>query len=238
MGNILSRIQEIALNEGITIGAIERCIGASKGVLSRAINNGTDIQSKWISILVENYPRYSPSWLLTGEGSMFKNDEKQINSHDEKETNKKNMIPFYDDVVSIGGITAMTASMDQNMPSHEFIDAGDWFVGATAAIRHYGDSMIEYPSGCILALKELHDQRQIVWGRNYCVETDEMRVTKRLQAGNKDYIMAYSTNTDQYPDGRQIHEPFPIYKNTIRRIFMVIGCVIKEYSSGPVMIKT
>ena len=51
MGNILSRIQEIALNEGITIGALERKIGASKGVLSRAINNGTDIQSKWLQII-------------------------------------------------------------------------------------------------------------------------------------------------------------------------------------------
>ena len=69
MGNILSRIQDIASNEGITIGALERCIGASKGVLSRAINNGTDIQSKWITILVENYPQYSPAWLLTGEGN-------------------------------------------------------------------------------------------------------------------------------------------------------------------------
>lgn len=34
-----------------------------------------------------------------------------------------------------------------------------------------------------------------------------------------------------------IHESFRIYKDTIRRIFMVIGCVIKEYSSGSVMIK-
>ena len=74
MGNILSRIQEIASNEGITIGAMERTIGASKGVLSRAINNGTDIQAKWLSIIVENYPRYSTGWLLTGAGSMLKDD--------------------------------------------------------------------------------------------------------------------------------------------------------------------
>ena len=75
MGNILSRIQEIALKEGITIGSVERVIGASKGVLSRAINSGTDIQSKWLQKLVENYPQYSADWLLTGEGSMIK--EKQ-----------------------------------------------------------------------------------------------------------------------------------------------------------------
>ena len=74
MSNILSRIQEIALNEGITIGALERRIGASKGVLSRAISNGTDIQSKWIQTIVENYPSYSTRWLLTGQGSMLRNE--------------------------------------------------------------------------------------------------------------------------------------------------------------------
>jgi hypothetical protein len=71
MGNILSRIQELASNEGITIGALERKIGASKGVLSRAINNGTDIQLKWVQVIVENYPQYSTEWLITGKGEMI-----------------------------------------------------------------------------------------------------------------------------------------------------------------------
>lgn len=77
MGNILLRIQEIARKEGVTIGALERNIGASKGVLSRAISNGTDIQSKWLGIIVENYPQYSTRWLLTGEGSMLRSDQSQ-----------------------------------------------------------------------------------------------------------------------------------------------------------------
>ena len=175
-------------------------------------------------------------WLLTGEGTMLREPMKQGTSGDEPQRERK-LIPFYDDVATIGGKNSISASMDGHMPGNEWIDAGDWFTDATAAIRHYGDSMNEYPSGCILALKELHDKRQIVWGRNYCIETDEMRVTKRLQLGTEDYLMAYSSNTDTYPDGHLIHEPFPIYKSTIRRIFMVIGCVIKEYSSGPVMIK-
>lgn len=236
MGNVLSRIQDIARNEGITIGALERCIGASKGVLSRAISNGTDIQSKWISILVENYPQYSPAWLLTGEGNMLREPEKRDASVDEAGRERK-LIPFYDDVITVGGRNTLSAAMDGRMPSGDMIDAGDWFTDATAAIRHYGDSMEEYPNGCILALKELHDRRQIIWGRNYCIETDEMRVTKRLQPGAEDYLMAYSSNTDTYPDGHLIHEPFRIYKDTIRRIFMVIGCITKEYSSGPVMIR-
>ncbi|WP_304685419.1 hypothetical protein [Muribaculum intestinale] len=70
MCKILPQIKELALHEGITIGALERAIGASKGVLSRAISNGTDIQSKWIQAIVENYPQYSAQWLLTGMGEM------------------------------------------------------------------------------------------------------------------------------------------------------------------------
>lgn len=71
MSSILSRIEKLSKNEGITIGALERKIGASKGVLSRAIAKGTDIQSKWIQLLVENYPNYSSEWLLTGNGTML-----------------------------------------------------------------------------------------------------------------------------------------------------------------------
>ena len=82
MGNILSRIEELASNEGITIGALERRIGASKGVLSRAIANSTDIQSKWVQIIVENYPHYSAEWLLAGRGgvALIKNSHASTDS--------------------------------------------------------------------------------------------------------------------------------------------------------------
>jgi len=71
-GNILDRIEKISNNEGIKITAFERNIGASKGVLSRAITNGTDIQYKWVQKIVENYPHYSTEWLITGQGPMLK----------------------------------------------------------------------------------------------------------------------------------------------------------------------
>ena len=53
MAKILENISVLAEKEGITIGALEKKIGASKGVLSRAIANGTDIQAKWIRAVVE-----------------------------------------------------------------------------------------------------------------------------------------------------------------------------------------
>ncbi|MCQ0112645.1 hypothetical protein [Zhouia amylolytica] len=72
MSTILTVFGLIAQNEGITISALEKQIGASKGVLSRALKNKTDIQTKWLAALVENYPNYNPSWILMGKGPMFK----------------------------------------------------------------------------------------------------------------------------------------------------------------------
>lgn len=148
---------------------------------------------------------------------------------------KKNLIPFYDDVSTIGGLNDRVANTDPSSPT-EWIDAGDWFPEATAAIRHYGDSMVEYPSGSILALKRVNNPQLIMNGRNYVVETSEYRVTKQLQ-DDGDHFMAYSTNRDTYPDGRQIHAPFSVPKGEIQYIYLVLGCVTKEYSNGAIPIR-
>lgn len=72
MGRILTIFNAIAKNEGISISALEKSIGASKGVLSRALKHGTDIQVKWLIALVENYPDYNPDWILTGKEPMLR----------------------------------------------------------------------------------------------------------------------------------------------------------------------
>lgn len=218
---------EKIVSKGMSKADIARTLDVAPQYLNSLVSGARNITDQFLDKFIESFNIKQFDLL----------DKQKSNDVEGDLSFKKNLIPFYDDVSTIGGVNTLSATMDGHMPSNEFIDAGDWFIGATAALRHYGDSMNEYPSGCILALKEIHDKRQIVWGRNYCVETDEMRVTKRLQAGTDEYLMAYSTNTETYPDGHLVHEPFPIYKETIRRIFMVIGCVIKEYSSGPVMIK-
>ena len=214
-------------------------IGASDGMIRRAIKNNTDIQSKWLSAIADNYPNLSVDWLLTGRGSMLKSDTVLIDEQEMKEKEvlpaKKNLIPFYEDVSTIGGLNDRMANTDPSSPT-EWIDAGDWFPEATAAIRHYGDSMVEYPSGSILALKHVNNPQLIMNGRNYVVETSEYRVTKQLQ--NKgDHFMAYSTNRETYPDGNLIHAPFSVPKEEIRHIYLVLGCVTKEYSNGAIQIR-
>jgi hypothetical protein len=183
------------------------------------------------------HPEISVKWLLMGEGSMLKTDTYNNVSPESLSEKPKRLIPFYDDVVSFGGINEYSANMEGVSRPAEYIDAGDWFSEATAAIRHYGDSMDEYPPGCILALKEVHKIDLVVWGRNYMIETDEFRITKCLQkGGSPNYVCAYSTNKETYPDGRLKHEPIDIPKAEIRKLALVLGCVIKHSSSGVVYI--
>ena len=59
MSCILSQIEKIIENEGLTTSKMEKIIGASKGVLSRAIKNQTDIQSKWVQLNIDKFPHYS-----------------------------------------------------------------------------------------------------------------------------------------------------------------------------------
>lgn len=118
----------------------------------------------------------------------------------------------------------------------EYIDAGDWFRDATAAMRVHGDSMYpEYHSGSIVALKEV-SKSIIVYGQDYVLETDDHRLLKRLQRGrDSQHILVTSANTEKWEDGsekgRLIHEPFDVHIDDVRRLFIVLGAVRRNHSS-------
>lgn len=227
MGNILSRIQEIASNEGITIGAMERTIGASKGVLSRAINNGTDIQAKWLSIIVENYPRYSTGWLLTGAGSMLKDDLNGIQTADEANSstlpttsmNPSIGTPYYD-VDFIGGFDEVFNSQ-VNIPATNIVIRG--FEKASLWCNVTGHSMEpKINHGDIIALRQctLND---IQYGEIYAVVLDTIRTIKILRRSpDPDKLRFIPINTEDYDE-----QEFD--KSRIVNVFEVIGSISKFF---------
>ena len=227
MGNILSRIQEIASNEGITIGAMERTIGASKGVLSRAINNGTDIQAKWLSIIVENYPRYSTGWLLTGAGSMFKDDLNGIKTIDEANPsfmpttsmNPSVGTPYYD-VDFIGGFDEVFNSQ-VNIPATNIVIRG--FEKASLWCNVTGHSMEpKINHGDIIALRQctLND---IQYGEIYAVVLDTIRTIKILRRSpDPSKLRFIPINTEDYDE-----QEFD--KSRIMNVFEVIGSISKFF---------
>ena len=227
MGNILSRIQEIASNEGITIGAMERTIGASKGVLSRAINNGTDIQAKWLSIIVENYPRYSTGWLLTGAGSMLKDDLNGIKTIDEANPsfmpttsmNPSVGTPYYD-VDFIGGFDEVFNSQ-VNIPATNIVIRG--FEKASLWCNVTSHSMEpKINHGDIIALRQctLND---IQYGEIYAVVLDTIRTIKILRRSpDPSKLRFIPINTEDYDE-----QEFD--KSRIMNVFEVIGSISKFF---------
>lgn len=251
MSNIVSRIKEFIDQKGVSVRKFEEKVGFSNGAFASQYKNNGSIGSDKIENILHSYPEINVIWLLTGKGDMLKPRAEDIKNMSKEEQikalkqiasgefyKKPNIVPFYENVATIGG-TQQSADLSPVTAPTAYIDLGSMYPGANAAIRHFGESMSEYPSGCILAIKKINNLKSIVWGQNYVVETDEIRVTKKLQTckGDKNCIMAYSTNLSTHPDGQLIYEPFPIEKEDIRSIFHVEGYLVQEQNSAPVIFR-
>ena len=222
MKSILSRIGEIAKNEKITIGALEKKIGASKGVLSRAIVKETDIQSKWIRIMVDNYPQYSTEWLLTGKGSMLKEFNKGINVLSESNL----MYKYRQDGIPLIPIDAMAGfgTGEQQIFEYECEHyVVPVFKEAEFLIPVKGSSMYpKYNSGDIVACKKLPlDDLFFQWNKVYVLDTPQGALIKRVKKGSdNNHILIVSDNPN--------YEPFELHKNKLYAVAIVVGVIRLE----------
>ncbi|WP_053326901.1 S24 family peptidase [Chryseobacterium gallinarum] len=189
-----------------------------------------------IQAIINKFIKIDSEWLIVGKGEMLKENinksEGLITLEKAKEIYAPRLIPLYDGIITAGQVEVdMTPITDPV----EFIDAGDWFRDATAAMRVHGDSMPNY-TGSIAALKEVYDKSLLMYGQDYGIETSEYRTLKRIQKGTKkETVLLCSDNTERWEDGsekgRLIHEPFEVKVDDIRRIFLVLGCVRRNHSS-------
>ena len=231
MGTLLQRIQRIADNEGIKITALEKIIGASKGVLSRAISNGTDIQTKWIQSIVENYPHYSADWLLTGRGSMLKTDTTPLmgdqDSHKEEDDrpvaihtdNPKEGIPLIPINAMAGAMMGEQTVMEYECERYVV----PLFKGAEFLIPVKGSSMYpKYSSGDIVACKRIPmTDIFFQWNKVYVLDTNQGALIKRIKKGSDaEHILIVSDNKD--------YEPFELPIRCINNVAIVIGVIRLE----------
>lgn len=223
LNSVKERLTAFLEYKGINKSEFGRIIGVSSAFISSMRKS---IQPDKVALISNAFPELDMTWLLTGEGEMLKPDN---NLSDDSSDEHAGLIPFYDAETS-GGYEGLVASSGIDSKLTGYIQAGGWFDSKeTAAIRHIGDSMTEYPSGCILAVREVTERRLLVPGRNYVIETSEFRVTKRIQLGSTPNKLAlYSSNTEKYPDGRLVHEPFEVDIEDIRKIYSVLGYIVNQ----------
>lgn len=219
METILHRIEKIAVNEGIKITSLEKIIGASKGVLSRAINNGTDIQSKWVQLVVENYPQYSEAWLLTGRGSMIKdNTLTLIEAEGTPFVNYEYKGAPYYDVDFIGGFDLVLNDQTRN-PDY-YINFAPYNKDGVLWCNITGHSMEpELNNGDFIAMKEMHDPIEYLpYGEVYGIVTDSYRTVKRIRMADRNgFVRLIPTNKSPEYGEQEI----PV--SMIRKVYAILG---------------
>ena len=234
---VKERIMEYIKHSGISVHKFENASGLSVGYLRQLRKEPS---REKIKSIISAFPDINETWLLTGEGEMLKesateNENESLEPIVEKKagSNRAHMIPLYD-AETTGGYEGRVSSSNESVSLKGYINSGGWFDGReTAAIRHYGDSMSEYPNGCFLVVKEVRNIKLLVPGRNYVVETDEYRITKRIQKGSEPGMIAlYSSNQEKYEDGRLVYEPFEVDVQDIRRVFAVLGYIVNQYGEA------
>jgi len=217
---MLQRLKKFADSLGVSVRALESSIGASAGVISRAIKNNTDIQSKWVSALAENYHQLNIEWLLTGKGEMIKDEKPPVQPGMASDVHsiykvareyklrtdrdlERQLIPLYE-IEATAGIVSLFVDSAGNVPL-DYILIPD-LPKCDGAVHVRGDSM--YPllkSGDIILYKQVMNFDQgILWGEMYLIafsnDGDEYVTVKYVQKNDrKDHITLVSHNGHHAP---------------------------------------
>jgi phage repressor protein C with HTH and peptisase S24 domain len=215
--SVLVSFDLIAKNEGITITKLEQVLGASKGVFSRALANGSDIQAKWVKKLVENYPQYNTEWILTGKGKMLKEKEnKPVATLARHPGEGIPLIPFDAMAgVSNGDVSVMELDCERYVVPV--------FKGADFLIPVKGSSMYpKYSSGDIVACKKVPMEGLFFqWNKVYVLDTVQGPLIKRVAKGStENTILAVSENPK--------YEPFELHLEQLRAVAIVMGVIRLE----------
>lgn len=229
-GRMIDRLKQFIETENISISALEKKISASDGMIRRAIRNSTDIQSKWLEKISDNYPDLNLTWLITGKGQMLKKRTPNVGESNDLspgrerisvvcEPIEKYRIPTLTGIPllpinAIAGFFADDTSVLNNDCTYYNVPL---FHGADFMISVRGESMIpNFLPGDIVACQFISNESYIQWGRVYVFDTDQGPIIKRIKPSiNDDSVLITSDNPE--------YAPFVLKKESIRRMALVLG---------------
>lgn len=220
MGTV-QRIRQYIENKGISKYRFYQQSGLSNGALDKGENIGSDKCEK----ILYAFPDLNSDWLLTGRGSMLKNNGLEL--IDNKEDIEKNELPEvnyeykgapYYNVDFIGGFDLVLN--DQTINPDYYINFEPYNKPGVVWCNITGHSMEpELSNGDYIALKEMTDPVQYLpYGEIYAIVTESYRTVKRIgKADQKDFIRLIPTNKSPEYSAQDI----PI--SMIQKVYAVLG---------------
>ena len=167
---------------------------------------------------------FSPSWLLTGEGSMLvensPSEVKKTSSDVENTTSEEKLkqIPVLPIAAQGGSLNDFTLSV--RMYDCEWMASPN--PNADFAIEVAGESMMpEYPPGARVFIKRINERAFIEWGEVFVLDTENGIVLKQVHpADDENFIRCVSINPN--------YAPFNIPKASIFGMYIVLGVYAKK----------
>ena len=164
-------------------------------------------------LIIEHYPQFNKSWLLTGEGDMLNKGGDPNGKAEGKPATR-----YYPNVTG-------------SMGSVEFLENPDetWlpisvpgFERCEFAIPAYGDSMTPtITSGHIILLSPWRES-YLEWGKIYLVVTRQgHRSVKRLFPADTDDSVTCKSDNPAYP-------PYQVRREDITRLYLVQGWICRD----------
>jgi phage repressor protein C with HTH and peptisase S24 domain len=229
------RINQALKESGKKATDLAKEMGLTRGSVSEMLNTDGEAPTKYIAATAK-ITGFLSEWLTTGQG--LKRKEKNEQREDLQQPVKN--IPVFD-TIATAGMTLVQEDQEPYSVPQETINTGTLFRDATAAMRVYGDSMFpKYQAGVMIAMKEIFDMDNIVFGEDYVVETSEQRVLKRLLKSEKgeEFIELSSINPQKDDRGRSIYAAKDLHLTKIRRIYKVLGQVRYEIGGDTIIHKS
>ena len=212
-------IEIIAEREGLTLSGLAKAIGAKpQNMYDIRSGKVKAVSSDIADLIVNTFPKYSKTWLITGEGKM---------------TNEPESVPVrsFSDVLLVpvvnldarGGFGTNEVIepeyVIEQMPfSRRIAKEGDFVIPV------YGDSMHpKYPSGSYVLIRNVPLWREYLeLGAAYVLDlVDDRRLIKNVLRSSMDDSYRLESVNPKY-------EPTDIPKRLIRNVFRVLMSVRRE----------
>ena len=203
--------------KGISTYAFYKDSGVTRGVLQQSNGISEDNIARFLAYAKDA----SPSWLLTGEGPMLKEDTDNVVKVAKAEPSA--------DGLPLVPIEAVAGFNGDDMPGVRMEDCLRYVVpefaaaGAEYLIRVSGSSMYpKYSSGDILACRRIPEIDFFQWGKIYVIDSSQGAMVKRIyQCEDDAACVLCKSDNDKYP-------PFTLPKSAIRSLSIVIGVIRLE----------
>lgn len=218
MSKIIERISQIIDYKSISTRAFELKIGASNGMIGRAVLKKSDISAEWLSKIIEIYPDINAQWLLSGDGAMIAEQTEAMkvqcitNAPERKIDNQQ--IPLYD-IEAAAGLVLINNG--HSIPI-DYISIPN-LSPCDGAMQVRGESMMpRLQSGDIVVFKMVTNVQYIMWNEMYIIsfeiDGDYYTLIKLIKKSKQsNHIQLVSINTE--------HEPIEIPIDAIRQLAQV-----------------